>query len=261
VAVVTGASSGLGRAVAEGLSALGARVWVVGRDGARTQAVAAELPGARAFTADLSDPAEVARLAAAVTAEHDQLAAVVHCAGALLHTHQSAPDGVEVTIATHLLAPFRLTRQLAPLLDGACVVIMSSGGMYSQRFDLAELTAPATGYDGVRAYAVAKRAQVVLSHELAHRMPGLSSYATHPGWTDTPGLTAGLPRFARLMHPLLRTPAQGADTAVWLAAGGARPKREGFWFDRRLRSEYRMPGTRPSGDPGPALFEWCETRR
>ena len=75
------------------------------------------------------------------------------------------------------------------------------------------------GYRGAVAYARAKRAQVVLSHEWARRWAseGLASYAVHPGWVATPGLATGLPTFAKL-GPLLRTPAQGADTIAWLAA-------------------------------------------
>ena len=103
---------------------------------------------------------------------------------------------------------------------------VSSGGMYTQPFDLDRLEMTPEAYRGTTAYARAKRAQVVLSHEWARRWgaDGVASYASHPGWVDTPGLASGLPTFAKL-GPLLRTPGEGADTVVWLAAGGARSRR------------------------------------
>ena len=102
--------------------------------------------------------------------------------------------------------------------------MVSSGGMYTERFDLDRLEMDPEHYDGVRAYARAKRAQVVLAREWSRRWSacGVASYAMHPGWVDTPGLASGLPSFTYL-GPLLRRPEEGADTAVWLAAGAARP--------------------------------------
>jgi dehydrogenase/reductase SDR family member 12 len=104
-----------------------------------------------------------------------------------------------------------------------------------------------SGYRGVTAYARAKRAQVALSREWAARFDaaGIAFHAMHPGWSDTAGLAAALPRFHRLARPVLRRPDQGADTIVWLAT--AAPDRLGsgrFWHDRRPRSEHRVPWTR-----------------
>jgi hypothetical protein len=113
---------------------------------------------------------------------------------------------------------------------------------------------------------------VVLADAWAHRFApaGVASFGMHPGWVDTPGLEAGLPRFRRLWRPLLRTPAEGADTAVWLATGGpgaeaaasgSPPTLSGFFHDRRLRSEHRFPVLHPThpGD-GQALLGWCAQR-
>ena len=69
----------------------------------------------------------------------------------------------------------------------------------------------------------------------------------HPGWADTPGLTKSLPRFHKLMGPILRDADQGADTAVWLLACDEADEHPGaLWHDRRVRSPYRVPGTRES---------------
>ena len=92
----------------------------------------------------------------------------------------------------------------------------------------------------------------------------------HPGWVNTPGLQAGLPRFEAFWRPLLRTAAEGADTVVWLAAGGPASEARalgvptpvsGFFHDRRRRRDHRFPVTRPTrpGD-GEALLAWCAQR-
>jgi dehydrogenase/reductase SDR family member 12 len=126
------------------------------------------------------------------------------------------------------------------------VITVSSGGMYTQRLDPAILQLPASRYRGVTAYAKAKRAQVALSREWAHRFAGtgVAFHAMHPGWVDTPGMAAALPGFRRLTRPILRTPEEGADTIVWLAA--MPPERLGsghFWHDRRPRPEHLVPHT------------------
>jgi dehydrogenase/reductase SDR family protein 12 len=272
VIVVSGASSGIGRAVALGTAGLGAVVVGVGRDAGRVDETAemgrrAGLRGRiEPVVLDVSDPDGVVGFAKRCTEEHAVLDGIVHAAGALTRSYRTAVDGSELTVATHLLGPFRMTSLLAASLGRAgepVIVTISSGGMYSQRFDLARLEMGSADYDGVTAYARAKRAQVVLSHEWFRRFAsiGLASYAMHPGWADTPGVVSGLPGFSRL-RPIFRTAEQGADTAIWLAAGGARPLMDGFFLDRRRRGEHRLPTTvrlHPSRD-GAALWQWCAER-
>jgi NAD(P)-dependent dehydrogenase (short-subunit alcohol dehydrogenase family) len=139
--------------------------------------------------------------------------------------------------------------------------------MYTQRFDLATLEMGPDDYNGTVAYARAKRAQLVLLHEWVRRMDtsGIIFHAMHPGWADTPGIREGLPGFAKVMGRWLRTPEQGADTIVWLAAAPeAVESTGGFWLDRRSRWEHRVPWTRLStdgfADAGAALWDWCAER-
>jgi dehydrogenase/reductase SDR family member 12 len=279
VVVVTGASSGVGRATALALGGLGATVWVLGRDPARTDAVADAIrsAGGRAEGAvlDVADGAAVDAFAGRFGSVHDHLDGLVHGAGALLSDYAVSGDNVELTLATHVLGPYRLTWRLRSALRSAgrsTIVTVSSGGMYTERFDLDRLEMEAEHYDGVRAYARAKRAQVVLAHEWSRRWSasGVVSYAMHPGWVDTPGLASGLPGFTRL-GPLLRRPEEGADTAVWLTAGAPRCSTEqvirpspgienGIWHDRRPRGEWYLPWTRPRERPaadGRRLWDWC----
>lgn len=276
VVVLTGGSSGIGLAAATALGRLGASLWLLGRDPERThaaayRAIAAGAPRAEAAVVDVADADALDDFASQVAARESRLDGLVHGAGALLRAYSETADGTERTVATHVLAPFRLTWHLEPLLraagdQGSAIVTVTSGGMYAERFDLDDLVLPPEHYDGVRAYARAKRAQVVLSHEWARRWAplGVASYAVHPGWVDTPGLASGLPRFTRL-GPALRSPEEGADTAVWLVAGGARAAQgqlDGLWLDRRRRNEHYLPWTRPADAVGDQarLWAWCAER-
>lgn len=282
IVVVTGASSGIGRATAIALGRLGAELWVLGRDEGRTEAVARAVraDGGRAEAAliDMAEWSTLDAFAERFGAVHDRLDMLVHSAGALLPHYSVSADGFELTVAAHVLGPYRLTWQLSSYLrrtGGSTIVTLSSGGMYTEGFDLDRLEMSRSGYDGVRAYARAKRAQVVLAHEWRRRWSrdGVASYSMHPGWVDTPGLASGLPSLHRL-KPLLRTPEEGADTAIWLATGAARDwvaaatpasarTDDGFWHDRRRRGEYYLPWTRPSTgrtEQGRDLWDWCAAR-
>ena len=246
--VVTGATSGLGAAIARRAADLGAEVDVVGRDQARGDGVVAEIVAdggrARFQRTDLAELAQVEELAARL-GEGDPIHALVHNAGALLPERRTSSTGMEVTWATMVAAPHLLTRRLADRVDRA--IWMSSGGMYLQPLDLTDWSWARRPWDGTRAYAQAKRAQVDLVAEATDRGEAPLQVAMHPGWADTPGVTDSLPGFARAMGPLLRTADEGADTALWLATQPREQLHAGaFYLDRRPRSTVRWPGTRTS---------------
>jgi NAD(P)-dependent dehydrogenase (short-subunit alcohol dehydrogenase family) len=122
------------------------------------------------------------------------------------------------------------------------------------------LPPPEAGYRGAAAYARVKRAQVALSAEWARRAAGtgVAFHAMHPGWADTPGLAAALPRFRRILQPLLRTPEQGADTITWLATADPALVGSGsFWHDRRRRPEHLLPWTREAAGASRRLWDQC----
>jgi NAD(P)-dependent dehydrogenase (short-subunit alcohol dehydrogenase family) len=271
-ALVTGGSSGVGEAVCEGFAAAGAQVHMLVRNPGRGEEAVARiesrLPGAREAieieVCDLSDLSEIRRFAESFQARHERLDLLVHNAGVLPQERTHTPDGVELTFATNVLGPFLLTSLLLPaLLDGAPsrVITVSSGGMYTARLRADDVQLESEEFDGPRFYAHTKRAQVVLNHIWAERFPAerVAFCAMHPGWVDTPGLRASLPRFHRVMGPLLRDARQGADTVVWL---GTTPQLEpatgGFWHDRAPRPEYRLPSTRESAEDRNRLWLECE---
>jgi NAD(P)-dependent dehydrogenase (short-subunit alcohol dehydrogenase family) len=272
VALVTGATGGLGLAAATALAQRNADVWIVGRDLQRTEAarraIAAVAPDSNVTTAvaDLAVLDDARNLADRVRRSVSRLDVLIHNAGVLTHDLRYTADGLELTAQVHVVAPFLLTTALLPILQATPdtrVITVSSGGMYTQRLDLDALATPAIPFNGVRAYANAKRAQVVLNELWSkHRAAsGVVFHAMHPGWVDTPGVRESLPRFRALMGPLLRTPNQGADTMVWLATNPRALDTNGrFWLDRRPRSVAPLPGTRTSDADAERCWSWCVDR-
>jgi dehydrogenase/reductase SDR family protein 12 len=262
VALVTGAGSGIGLAATAGLAALGARVHLVVRDrrrGERAETeVAARVPGAdlRLELCDVSDLAGVRAFAEQARERIGRPDVLVHNAGVLAERRTETDEGNELTLATHVLGPHLLTA----LLGAGRVIWVSSGGMYAQRLPADDLQYRAGEYRGATAYARAKRMQVVLAEEWARRLEpeGAVVHSMHPGWVDTPGLASSLSRFHRLTRPLLRTPEQGADTIVWLAAAAEPGRTTGrFWHDRRPRPTHYLPRTREDPADRAALWRAC----
>ena len=133
--------------------------------------------------------------------------------------------------------------------------------MYTQRLALEDLRWDRRSYDGVVAYAQTKRMQVVLAERWSRVFAGagVSVYSMHPGWADTSGVKTSLPRFYKLTQRILRSPAEGADTAVWLAVCQPAPTPSGgFWFDRKVRGTHYLPWTREDQATRERLWEECQ---
>ncbi len=254
--LVTGPTSGLGRAATDALAALGARVILLGRSEERLARLRGELVARHAedrfpvVVADMGSLVSVRAAADRVLATESRLDVVVDNAGAIYPERFDGPDGIEATFAVLAAGPFALVANLLPLLrrtPAARVIAVTSGGMYAQPVDLDDLESRRGTYSGPRAYARAKRAQTALMREWARRLraDGIACMAMHPGWADTPGLEEALPGFHRLMRPLLRTPAEGVDTIAWMAALPDPARLSGSLFlDRHPRPFDRVPGTR-----------------
>ena len=147
----------------------------------------------------------------------------------------------------------------------ARVIWMSSGGMYTRPLSVSYLRQLSDGvergttgvYDGVKAYAYTKRAQVELAYhlnQLGHGGGKVTHHSVHPGWVDTPGIRSSLPKFWRWTQGRLRSLAQGADSAVWLTLSPDELP-SGFWFDRAARSPYLL-GHRPSDEQREELLSF-----
>jgi dehydrogenase/reductase SDR family protein 12 len=265
--VVTGANSGIGYETALALADLGAEVVLLCRNRGRGEQAVERI---RTLTGNARVSLEVVDMSdlASVRAAAGRLAAapvdvLVHNAGVLPGERIETRDGLELTFATHVVGPFLLTRLLRPNLekspDGR-VIWVSSGGMYTRRLDLSDPNWTKRDYDGVLAYAETKRAQVILSELWAEELRGspISVNAMHPGWADTPSVESSLPRFHRITKNILRTPAEGADTVVWLAACPTLRATGRFFLDREERRTHLLPFTRETEKDRRALWRLCE---
>lgn len=270
VIVLTGATSGLGKAAAMQLANCGATIVLVGRTAERNEIAVSDVAQATGNSsisqvpADMGDYEQVRQLAQAVLGQHDRLDVLIHNAGALSATRRLAPDGTEATVASQVVGPFLLTALLLERLADSGrsrVLTMSSGGMYAANLTISQLQMPVESYKGTEQYARAKRAQVTLNELWAQRFGdrGVHFQALHPGWADTPGVDDALPMFSKVLGPVLRSPQQGADTLVWLAADDAATDSNGlFWHDRKPRSIHKLPTTKRSDTPErrDRLWDW-----
>jgi retinol dehydrogenase 14 len=229
IAVVTGASSGIGLYTALGLARTGMRVVMAGRDRARTEAArrfVTERAGAAQIEialADFSRLAEVRRLAEEVLAGHDRLDLLVNNAGLMSPHYRLSADGFELTFAVNHLAPFLLTNLLLDRLKAsspARIVTVASAAHRGQRLDLGALGKGAD-WGQMKAYGRSKLCNILFTRELAARLDGSGVVATclHPGMVAT-GIAqhGGIIELGwRLLKPFMIGPEKGADTSLFLA--------------------------------------------
>ena len=262
VVLVTGAGSGIGLAAAAGFARLGASVRALGRDEDRA-AQAAELVRQRAgipdaevrpVACDISSLAALRAFADQFAAQEERLDVLVNNAGVMPDERTRTTDGIELTFATHVLAPWVLTDRLLPLLKAAApsrVINVTSGGQYDQKVPDGDFQSEGTRYGPKKIYARTKREQLVLTRQWARRLQpdGVYVHAMHPGWADTKGVQEWMPLFRAATRPFIRTPEQGADTIVWLGSAPEAIQSTGrLWQDRRPRPFTYRVGAGPDDD-------------
>jgi retinol dehydrogenase-14 len=244
--LVTGGTTGIGRATAIGLASMGAQLAIVGRDRRRTEDAAREIRAAgsgpvREFVADLSAQSEVRRLADEVLSRCPRIDVLINNVGGFWNTRHVTADGLERTFALNHLAPFLLTNLLLDRLRQSTpsrVVTVSSNAHAMGRIDFDDLQGERS-YSGSRAYNQSKLANVLFSYELAKRLrgSGVTANALHPGVVRTSfGAEdpAGIQRlFVPLIAPFMKTPAQGAATSIHLASAPELEQVTGRFFTNR----------------------------
>jgi NAD(P)-dependent dehydrogenase (short-subunit alcohol dehydrogenase family) len=244
--LITGGTSGIGKAAATALAAMGADVTITGSNPERGEKALAEIRSesggfVELILADLSVQDEVRRLAEKFKESHDRLDVLVNNAGLVQSKRTETPDGIETTLAINHLAPFLLTNLLLGLLEESApgrVVTTSSEAERWRTLDFDDLQSKRK-YRGMPVYGMTKLANIMFTYELAERLEGtgVTANCLHPGAVSTNFGTnnngIGTLLF-RAFKPFMRSPEQGADTLIWLASS---PEVEGvsgkYYSDRK----------------------------
>ncbi|HEV2374458.1 MAG TPA: SDR family oxidoreductase [Streptosporangiaceae bacterium] len=248
VCVVTGATSGIGKAAACALARMGAQVVLVGRDRDRGAAALAEVAAAstvqpRLEIADLASLEQVRELAARLGAL-DRVDVVVNNAGFVAGQRRVSQDGFEEVFAVNHLAPFLLTNLLLDKLKASAparVVTVTSDAHTAAKLDLDDLNL-GNGWESWRSYANSKLANILFTRELARRLAGagVTANCAHPGVVRT-GFGRDASFFMRagltVARPFLLTPERGADTIVYLASSPEVAGESGGYYVKRKRRE------------------------
>lgn len=244
LALVTGATSGIGLETARALAAQGARVVITSRDEAKgtrvAEALRRETGGEiEVLPCDFASLASIRAAAAAFLQRHGQLHVLVDNAGGMNPTRTLSADGYELTLAVNHLGYFLFTRLLLPTLKAAApsrVVVVSSVTARFARIDFEDLQAERR-YRALRQYAATKLMNLCFALELAERVraDGISVNALHPGTVSSGfGNVAGWFRIGyALARPWMLTAEQGARTSVHLASSPEVSQVTGGWFVRR----------------------------
>jgi retinol dehydrogenase 14 len=263
--LITGATSGIGRATALGLAKMGAHLAIIGRDRVRTEDAAREIRASGSgrvdlFIADLSSQSEVRKLAEELLQSLARIHVLINNVGGYFDTRHVTVDGLERTFALNHLAPFLLTNLLLEKLNesaSARVVTVSSNAQATGRIDFSDLQGE-RAYSGARAYSQSKLANVLFSYELARRLKGTSitANALHPGVVSTsfgaedPATVQRI--FIPFLRPFLKSPAQGAATSIHLASAPELGQVTGRYF----ANSHPKKSSGPSYDQATAARLW-----
>lgn len=274
VALVTGATDGVGRELALALGRLGASVYAHGRSPEKVRSLEAELQKTSAaevevFQADFTALDAIRHLAASVEAETDHLDVLFNNAGAFFASGELTDIGVERTMTVNHLAPFVLTNELLPQLEQSQSRVVTTASAIHHRADFdIESFETVDGYDGMTAYANSKFANVLFTKALARRLDHATATCFHPGFIPGSGLyrhgsapvrgfmtvLAALPR--ALTSRYVADSADGAAAALYLGLAEATAEHDGEYFDGMERKE---PARRTQDEKlQERLWEWSE---
>ena len=268
--LVTGGSGGLGREMVMVALRGGATVTAAARSADKLRVLEAEveaagLAGLDTETCDFTLTADTQRLIERLLAGGRRIDALMNNVGVLNDDLTITAEGREASFGSNILSHYQLTEALIAgglLTRGSVVVNVTSGGGYNVPLmtSMLNVTDPAR-YNGTVAYGFHKRGQMVLNQHWrdTYGGRGIDFYVMHPGWSDTAGVQRSLPRFRRILRPILRDERSGADTALWLA--GTRPpqpEEEIVWFDRKVRTAHAYERTRVTKDTPATLVAYLQ---
>jgi NAD(P)-dependent dehydrogenase (short-subunit alcohol dehydrogenase family) len=278
VAVVTGASSGIGKAAAKALAAQGWRVIGLGRDPERCAAAEAEIraqaaPGAQVemIRVDLSLMADTARVANEIISRTDRVDVLLNNAGGVARTRVITSEGNEATFAGNHLGHFLLTKRLLPLLRAAAadsapgstriVSVSSDANEYCTGLDWDDLQMIGNFVAGA-AYCRVKLANILFTRALAKRLAGdgIVAHAMHPGVVSSNFINyadEGMQSHIRTLKDVSVSPEEGADTLIWLATAVEPGATSGSYFYKRAVATANPV----AGDDAAAERLWIESEK
>lgn len=245
-ALITGGTSGIGKASAVALAAMGANVVIVGRNPDRGEAALQDVKAqshndsVELMLADLSVQEEVRGLADEFLRRYDRLDVLVNNAGLVQSRRTETADGMETTLAINHLAPFLLTNLLLDRLKESApsrVITVSSEAERMGNIDFDDIQSR-HNYKGFAAYGMTKLANILFTYELAERMKGtfVTANCLHPGAVGTnfgKNNAGPMALFFRLAKPFMRSPERGGDTLIWLASSADVDGVSGKYFSDR----------------------------
>jgi NAD(P)-dependent dehydrogenase (short-subunit alcohol dehydrogenase family) len=262
VALVTGATGGIGKAMAIALARLGATVVVVGRSPERTAGAIRDIQATVAaatlepLSCDLSSPASVRAAATEFLARHDKLDVLVNAAGVFRKARQVTADGLEVTFATNVMGYFVLTNLLLDALKRAApsrvVNIASKYGNTKLNFD--DLQTATGKYSFLRATPPTMLARVLFTQALAEKLQGTGVIvcAVHPGLVKNTDLLKDIGGIWMFLTNMFGKSAEVAvDTAVWLATAPESAPTGKLWANRKM-----LPTPGMGSDPAARQRLW-----
>jgi dehydrogenase/reductase SDR family member 12 len=269
--LVTGGSNGLGHAIGMEAARRGAQVLLAARSPQKlaqavSDATTGGIKGLDTAVCDFSLQSDTARFVREFAASGRKIDVLVNNVGVLNTSHSLTGEGRETSFVTNCLSHYLLTEGL--IRHGSfganrpLVINMTSGGGYNVPLStgMLNMVDPKT-FNGTAAYGFHKRAQMALNRHWREKYgpAGFTFYVMHPGWADTDGVKRSLPRFRKILRPILRDSASGADTAIWLAA--TRPAQldsQALWFDRKARPAHVYRRTRVSAATSQTLVEYLD---
>lgn len=267
--LISGSTSGIGLATAEGLLRNGAEVTIMGRNERKAEQAIVYLRSETGevprdvLLADLSSLEGISDAANAYRSRQNRLDVLINNVGGFFLRHELSPDGIEMTLALNHLSYYGLTVGLVDMLRAAeagRVIVVSSESHRGAHLD-PEHVDPREGFPGYRGYGKSKLANVLFTYELARKLKGtqVTANALHPGFVATGIASKHSPLLLKpliwAIYQLGMNPLEGAQTPLFLATSPAvQAQTGGYYIDLQ-----RVPSSPESYDLGKANHLWNKT--